>query len=236
MSINQYIRDYFHLLGYTFSTANTFHFPSSLEKLFIKAVESLRKESVDYRHLYYLQEIVLHPIGEVDFNKVSPYDFLVVHGLNIALVEIDGPQHFHHVGGNIKELSRLQKHRRLYIDRAKTEFCLDMGISLLRVAYLDGKEMKEILKVFLRKMVCAQEPVIMYSSSLYYQHLIPDENYPRSENIYVYDECKHDDDMDVCQPYLINYYVSKPCHEQLLISLPQPRKWLREVPVSQEDN
>jgi len=233
-NINQYIRNYFHSIGYTFFTTGASHVSSSLEKRFINAMKSLRKESMNYYHLYYIREFVLYPIGEEDLNNVSPYDFVMAYGHNIALVEIDGPHHFHHVGGNINELSEQQKQRRLDIDRAKTEFCLDAGISLLRVAYTDGNEMKEILRLFLRKMACTQAPVIMYSSSVIYQHLLPDKYYPRDENIYVYDACKNDDDMDVCQPLFVDY-SSKPCHEQMLISLPHRRNWLREVPVGQGD-
>lgn len=231
-NVKQYIQNYFRSLGYNFLTTGTNHTSSSLEKSFINAMKSLQKESTDYYHLYYMKEFVLCPIGDDNLNNVSPYDFIMIYGHNIALVEIDGPHHFHHVGVTIGELTKQQKQRRLDIDRRKTEFCLDAGISLLRVAYTDAEAMYDILRLFLRKIMCTQAPVVMYSSSNIYQHLLPDRYYPRNENIFVYDECKDDDDMDICQSAIIDYSV-KACHDEMVITLPQQRNWLNEVPITQ---
>ena len=82
--------------------------------------------------------------------KCLPFDFAIIDekGKVLLLIEYDGEQHFHPVKFHnctdkvaIENFKKCQKH-----DAMKNRFCSRRKIPLLRISYLDNKNMYKIIK------------------------------------------------------------------------------------------
>lgn len=83
-----------------------------------------------------------YKIAQCKNKRPLPFDFAVIVGKSIALIEYDGAQHFRSVeffGGDIT-FERQQRN-----DRIKTEYCRVNGIPLIRIKYTQFNEIETIL-------------------------------------------------------------------------------------------
>ena len=88
-----------------------------------------------------------------------PFDFLILNKDNsiFCLIEVDGVYHSKLIGKNAEE--RLEK--RQMIDKIKNKYCKDNNIPLLRINYLQFKNIEEILKQYLIIKNPIPEPLIL---------------------------------------------------------------------------
>jgi len=72
-------------------------------------------------------------------NKMLPFDFFLT-DLNIC-IEYDGEQHYKKMRFKKSNLEKIQ-----YRDNIKTEFCEKNNIKLIRISYIDIKNIGNIIK------------------------------------------------------------------------------------------
>ena len=215
--------------GYDFFLSTGTHLRSALEARFARTIQLLHDTTRP--DLLGFEECIISPKGADVAVDYSPYDFLLVYRGHVALVELDGPQHFFHITNQAAiQLNEARKARRMEIDRSKIEFCLSTGLSLLRIAYPDGYDFEDILIEFLDQMESAQNTVIMYSNHHFYGHLIPQEGTTvRYENICYYDILKREDKMSARYD---STELTIPEQSPMCVNT-NVQRWMREEPVAQ---
>lgn len=107
------------------------------------AIEAfLRKNNIEYVH----QKIFDDCINSKTNTKLK-FDFYL--SQYNACIEYDGEQHFYATGGYITEESVLLTQER---DSIKNQYCLEHGISLYRISYLEYNNIEERMKEILERL------------------------------------------------------------------------------------
>ena len=102
--------------------------------------------------------------------KPLPFDIMVIIRGKIGLIEFDGEQHFKYNNMFIKTKEDLINQQTK--DMIKTTFAKKHNIPLLRIAYIDVKNIQKLLCEFLSCINLNKIPVYMFSNiELYKDHV-----------------------------------------------------------------
>lgn len=238
-AVELFVRNRLNAIGYDVEFDDN-HQSSPLEAQFKRTINELLNFE-GFFNIYSFEEALIFPAGSSNLNDVSPYDFLIVYNDQIALIEIDGAYHFfHQTNSSAIVLDERRKHRRIAIDREKIKFSFDSGISMLRIAYNDMGEVKEILRTFLDEMFFSKSTVVMYSNESIYKHLIPtSDSFVRSGCICFYDDIIANgiDRMEVSRPHFIDYEYLSDREIPMFVNKSgeiKKEEWMKARPVKQD--